>query len=104
MPAKSVVVMDNASYHSVREPASIAPTTATRKGDMQLWLTANGIPFEPKMTKPQLYEIIKVSKPPFKYKVDTYLESKGHTVLRLPPYNCDLNPIELIWGGGGGGG
>lgn len=50
------------------------------------------------MTKPQLYEIIKFSKPPPKYKVDSYLESKGHEVLRLPPYNCDLNPIELIWG------
>lgn len=21
----------------------------------------------------------------------------GHTVVRLPPYHCDLNPIELIW-------
>ena len=21
----------------------------------------------------------------------------GHTVLRLPPYHCDLNSIELIW-------
>lgn len=22
---------------------------------------------------------------------------KGITVLRLPPYHCELNPIELIW-------
>lgn len=21
----------------------------------------------------------------------------GHTVLRLPPYHCELNPIELAW-------
>ena len=21
----------------------------------------------------------------------------GHTVIRLPPYNCELNPIELAW-------
>ena len=21
----------------------------------------------------------------------------GHKVLRLPPYHCDLNAIELIW-------
>ena len=26
------------------------------------------------------------------------LEEHGHRVLRLPPYHCDLNPIELIWG------
>ena len=24
-------------------------------------------------------------------------EKKGHAVLRLPPYHCMLNPIELIW-------
>ncbi|KAG7300302.1 hypothetical protein JYU34_015890 [Plutella xylostella] len=25
------------------------------------------------------------------------LEAHGHKVVRLPPYHCDLNPIELIW-------
>ncbi|MFC5921116.1 transposase [Neisseria weixii] len=24
-------------------------------------------------------------------------EEKGHTVLRLPPYSPDLNPIERCW-------
>lgn len=24
-------------------------------------------------------------------------KEKGVTVLRLPPYHCELNPIELIW-------
>ena len=33
-----------------------------------------------------------------KYKVDEFLKKKGHEVLRLPPYHCDLNPIEFIWG------
>ena len=26
------------------------------------------------------------------------MKRKGHEVLRLPPYHCELNPIELIWG------
>lgn len=26
------------------------------------------------------------------------MATHGHTVLRLPPYHPDLNPIELIWG------
>ena len=25
------------------------------------------------------------------------LHAYGHTVLRLPPYHCDISPIELIW-------
>ena len=24
-------------------------------------------------------------------------QAAGHKVLRLPPYHCELNPIELVW-------
>ena len=40
LPHKSLVVMDNASYHSVIKEGIKAPTSATRKGDMQKWLKA----------------------------------------------------------------
>ena len=29
--------------------------------------------------------------------IDEYAKSTGRTLLRLPPYHCDLNPIELAW-------
>ena len=29
--------------------------------------------------------------------IDELAKEKGVTVLRLPPYHCELNPIELIW-------
>ena len=45
-----------------------------------------------------LYELIKLHKPDPVYKVDEFLKRHGHLALRLPPYHCDLNPIELIWG------
>ena len=48
--------------------------------------------------KPELYELIKSKKQPPVYKVDESLKRKGHEVLRLPPYHCEFNPIELIWG------
>ena len=32
-----------------------------------------------------------------RYRIDQLFREAGHTVLRLPPYHCDLNPIELIW-------
>jgi hypothetical protein len=44
LPPKSLVVMDNASYHSVIKEGTKAPTSATRKGDMQKWLKDKKIP------------------------------------------------------------
>ena len=29
--------------------------------------------------------------------IDNKAKSYRHEVLRLPPYHCDLNAIELIW-------
>jgi hypothetical protein len=31
------------------------------------------------------------------YHTDMLFEAHGHTVIWLPPYMCDLNPIELAW-------
>jgi len=30
--------------------------------------------------------------------IDRLLADHGHTMLRLPPYHPDLNPIQQIWG------
>jgi hypothetical protein len=50
------------------------------------------------MLKVQLNEIIKAYKSKYKtFLVDEIMAAKGHTVLRLPPYHPDFNPIELIW-------
>lgn len=50
------------------------------------------------MLKPELYELIKRYKPTYKtYKIDAVLAEHGHSVLRLPPYHPDLNPIEMVW-------
>lgn len=32
-----------------------------------------------------------------KYIVDNIADKSGCTILRLPPYHCMLNPIEMIW-------
>ena len=29
--------------------------------------------------------------------IDSIAKKYGHEVIRLPPYHCDLNAIELIW-------
>ena len=51
------------------------------------------------MTKAKLYDLIKLHKPQYKiFAIDCLLTEHGHTVIRLPPYHPDLNPIEKIWG------
>ena len=90
--------MDNASYHSIRVEGTKPPTSNSRKGEMTECLTKLEVQFDSKSTKPKLYEIIKSKKIDSVYKVDEFLKKKGHEVLRLPPYHCDLNPIELILG------
>lgn len=94
---QSVVVMDNASYHNVQFIRH--PTSATKKLDMQNWLRERGIRFREDMTKPELYALIKANKPQQpSFSVDRLLAQHGHSVLRLPPYHPELNPIEKIWG------
>ena len=29
--------------------------------------------------------------------METVAKEYGHEILRLPPYHCELNPIELTW-------
>jgi transposase len=50
------------------------------------------------MLKVQLYEIMKAYKLKYKtFQEAEFMAVNGHTVLRLLPYNSDLNPVELIW-------
>lgn len=50
------------------------------------------------MIKAQLLKIVNDNKKFFnKQIIDEMAKTSGKTVLRLPPYHCELNPIELIW-------
>jgi transposase len=66
---------------------------------MKNWLRVRNIPSCDTVLYIQLCEIIKKAYKP-KYKSFLVFEitaANGHTVLRLPPYQPDLNLIELIW-------
>lgn len=90
-----VVVMDNASYHTVQ--INKAPNTNSRKSEIQQWLRSNKIHYEDYYTVQELLVLVRDHKPDPIYEADEMLREHGHEVLRLPPYHCDLNPIELIW-------
>lgn len=95
LPPNSIVVIDNAPYHS--KQLNKPPTMASRKEEMQNWLTSKNIAFDARMTKQELHYLIIRNRPEKEYLVDKLLRESGHEVLRLPPYQCDLNPIEYIW-------
>ncbi|XP_060855452.1 uncharacterized protein LOC132933150 [Metopolophium dirhodum] len=90
----SVIVMDNASYHSVK--LDRAPSSNAKKADIIKWLEDKGEVIKHSMVIPELLHIVKRLKPIHnKYVIDELVKAKNHTVLRLPPYHCELNPIEL---------
>ena len=96
---RSVIVMDNASYHSAKLHS--LPTTSTKKLAIHQWLSDNGITSDLSMLKVELLNLVnqaKTARPELeKYRIDAIAERHGHNVLRLPPYHCELNPIELVW-------
>jgi transposase len=96
LPAGSTIIMDNASYHSRVKDKH--PTSNSRKLEMQTWLQEKGVCFPEDLRKPEVYNLVKLHKPPYPtYVVDSKAAELGHKVLRLPPYHCQYNPIEMVW-------
>lgn len=88
----SVVVMDNAPYHSVK--LEIIPTTSWNKQQIIDWLQSKGISMDLGYLKKELLVKVAEIAPQYnKYLVDETAKSNSITILRLPPYHCKLNPI-----------
>uniref|UniRef100_A0A6P7GKL8 Uncharacterized protein LOC114339330 n=1 Tax=Diabrotica virgifera virgifera TaxID=50390 RepID=A0A6P7GKL8_DIAVI len=90
----SVIVLDNASYHS--EILKKQPTNSWTVDKIKVWLTNKNITFPQYCFKPQLLTLAKSHAQPNIYMVDEIIHSFGHRVLRLPHYHCQFNPIEYI--------
>lgn len=95
IPSHSVIVMDNASYHS--RCAKKTPASNWRKADIQEWLKDQHVEYDPDMRKVELLELVRPLRQKREYVLDNLAQDAGHEVIRLPPYHCDLNPIEMIW-------
>ncbi|XP_060880057.1 uncharacterized protein LOC132951981 [Metopolophium dirhodum] len=92
----SIVVMDNASYHSTK--AEQIPTPSTKKAEILEWLNSKGVTFDKPLLKLQLLVKVRELKPRFSsYVIDDLATNSGHTVLRLPPHHNEFNPIKLAW-------
>lgn len=92
----SVIIMDNASYHSTLFEK--LPNSSSRKQEVQNWLDAKRIEYGPTDTKSELLKLVEPYKSREKsYELDIIANEMGHEVIRLPPYHCQYNPIELVW-------
>lgn len=92
----SIIILDNARYHSRQEDPN--PVASWTKSKIIEWLRKHNIDFEEGELKARLLERTKRHKRSKSYVVDNMALKYGHSVLRLPPYHCEYNPIELVWG------
>ena len=63
LESKSVIVVDNASYHNVQ--LNRHPTSNARKGELMFWLDKHGIRYSFDMTKTEQYDLTKMHKPQY---------------------------------------
>ncbi|PSN54164.1 hypothetical protein C0J52_06847 [Blattella germanica] len=90
---KCTIVLDNASYHS-----RIQVKIPTKKHEMIEFTKAHNIPvLNPVPINAVLSQKIKEANIAKRYVIDEMAQACDHEVLRLPPYYCTLNPIELVW-------
>jgi transposase len=97
IPPNSLIIMDNASYHNTLAEHS-PPTPLCSKKRILEWLEKNKIYCRTDCLKPELVEILKKIAPEPSYAIDEIARSKGHEVIRTPPYHPELQPIETCWG------
>lgn len=91
----AVIIMDNAPYHSVRKKKF--PNSNTWKADIS-WLENKGEVVNATMIIPELIGIVERLRPMYsQYVIDEMALEQNKVVLRLPPYHCELNPMELAW-------
>ena len=97
IPPASVIVMDDASYHSRK--LCKPPTASDNKSTIREWLEKKGVAVPQVILKTNLLHLVRqhVSSQDTNFVVDKIASEHNHTVVRLPPYHCQYNPIEMIW-------
>ncbi|CAO4362688.1 unnamed protein product [Caenorhabditis nigoni] len=97
-----VLVLDNASYHC--RTIENAPTSASKIAEIKEFLDAEGVHYDRYELKTALYEKVQEHMKSVggrtvlkKYFVDEMAKKCAIQVIRLPPYHCFLNPIEMFW-------
>jgi len=95
IPPQSVIVLDNAPYHSAK--LEKVPRKGWKKQDIRDWLTRKGIPWDDDMIIRELLKLVEPHRNKYDLRrIEKIATEAGHIVLWLPPYHCELNIIELV--------
>jgi len=96
IPEKSLIIMDNATYHNVLASNS-APTANCKKENIRSWLEKNSHAPSEDCLKAELIESLNKLSPAPTYAIDKFANEYGHEILRTPQYHPELQPIETCW-------
>jgi len=94
----SVIILDNARYHRTYRLDTFKPTASIKKEKLREYISSQGEESSADMKKPELLKLAKFCFKKEKTEIQQIAENNGHTVLYLPPYHPELNPIEFAWG------
>lgn len=95
MMQPSLIIMDNATYHSRQIDKML--TQANEWQEIIDWLQGHGENVDNTLLKVQLVNILKSKKGlPKRYSTDEIAAECGHWVLRLPPHHYQYNAVS-IW-------
>ncbi|CAC5355671.1 unnamed protein product [Mytilus coruscus] len=59
LPPRSVIIMDNAPYHSHLDSDSRVPNTSSNKSEISAWLEKSIVQYDKKMKKTELLDLVK---------------------------------------------
>lgn len=95
---KSLIIMDNASYHSYyKDKSYFNPKTANKTEIIDFLKSKGKIYFDSNVLKKFLVEeALKFWEKP-QNDIEKIAEKNGHKILYLPPYHPEYNPIEYVW-------
>lgn len=92
----SIIVLDSAPYHCEKQIKY--PTSTWKRSEIAQWLLSKNIDFDCSFVKAELIQMVKSHKKQHdRYVLDEIARSQNKTLLRLPPFHCELNPIQLAW-------
>jgi transposase len=92
----TIIVLDNARYHS--RMVETRPSSSWAKLKISEWLQNRNIDFDRASLKCELLEISTKYPLTKEYVIENLALQYGHVVLTVPPYHCQFNPIEIVWG------